>query len=962
MKINHILETIRSNDLRDRAVKTFEKNEVTLGRGSDSDIWFPSLLVSFRHARLALENNKLFIEELEVKTGNTWVNDRPAKKVFLKSGDEIKLGDITLRIEAEKDYWNIHETREEKTDENQKQFIEKSLDQLNIVKLLPSHAVLALVVWVPLIVLFLIGPIIGVNPGAWEAGKLAPAHQFLKKDCAACHENAFQPVQDRSCQKCHAMGDHVKFLTDNPHKNEQCSFCHNEHNSDQKLVLSGSQVCLKCHQLIKSVNSNTHFRSINGFNPSHPEFASIRQKQVDRAELKLNHNYHLTAVEIEDPVKKTKRLMECDDCHVEDSFGMYMEPVTFDKFCVNCHKLKLGGAAHMLRTPHEKTSLVRTFLKSPKDFLYEHIGANPGSLLETPKAQGRRRRRGPPPEPVQKFKKEWVEKTFEKIEQRGGLLKNENEVYFSAQGGCIECHVLDMQPVGTFNPDSTQLALSLWSHSVRIWNTQTGKDEAHFNGHQDIVTSAVFSADGRLVLTGSRDFTARLWEAPIPVNPSPDGGEVVPATQGKQPAESAAEDGASVSPYAHLEIESLAIFKKHSGAVNDAQFSPTVDKIITGSDDKTAIIWSLEDQAPVHILSGHSAAVIKVGFNLDGTLVFALSANHKVKIWDAETGEEIAGLKASYLESSDVAFHPRQANRLAVAMSNGTIKMISAREGTVTQNFEDGPDPLQQNSGHRLEVTLLRFNEDGSKLLSLSRDLTAKVWDTTTGKVKSTLIVWDKKKKSSIAKAQMFLTAEFNQDGSQIITGSSDKMVRWWEADSGKLLKEKKGHENQVTQVSFSNSGNQALSVAANNTAALWDMDSETSVAFRHDDIELQDIENQLFPPDTKPTQVPARFFPMSFFSHKKHGFLRCENCHLGIKESLLTSDMLVPSIAPCRTCHEKEGIHLNGCSVCHFFHPEGQRNYNVGPLVVDSDAELGFTFQPEKKPANPFKNSNTPL
>ncbi|MEC7641837.1 MAG: FHA domain-containing protein [Nitrospinota bacterium] len=949
MKINYILETISSNGLRDRVVKSFDKNEIILGRGSDSDIRFSSLLVSFRHARLAHENKRLLIEELGDKAGNTWVNGHPAKKVFLASGDVIKMGDIYLEIKAEEGHWDIYETREEKTDEDQRKEIEDSLDKMDIVKRLPSHLVMALVVWVPLTLMFMIGPVIGFNPGAWEAGELIPAHKFLKTDCQVCHTDAFQPVPDRACEKCHTMGNHVTFLTEHPHLNEKCSFCHNEHNHDQNMVLSGSQICLKCHQLIKSFNPETIYPAIHGFNPSHPEFASVRQKRVDRAQLKLNHNYHLTSVEMEDPVTNTKRTMRCDDCHVMDSAGKYMEPVTFEKFCVSCHKLKLRGAAHMLRTPHVKTSLVRTFLKSPKDFLYEYIDGSPGSLLDTPKSQGRRRR-GPLPQPVLKFKNEWVEKNFEKIEQQGGLLRNENEVYFSAQGGCIECHVLDFQPVGTFNPDSTQIALSLWSHSVRIWNTQTEKDEVHLKGHHDIVKSIVFSPDGRWILTGSRDFTARLWMAPVSEVPPSVGGEAISKTLEKQPAKSAEEESENVSPYAHLEIEPLHIFKKHSGAVNDAQFNPTLDKIVTASDDKTAIIWSLEDQKPVHILSGHSAPVIKTGFNPEGTLVFTLSEGHTAKIWDAETGKETTDLKFSYYEINDLGFQPGQTDRLAIALSNGTIKIISAREGTVIQTLKDSQEHLQ-NSGHRLEVTSLQFNAEGTRLLSLSRDLTAKVWDMNTGNVETTLIVWEKKTDPPAPKAQMFLTAEFNRDGTQIVTGSTDKMVRWWETDSGKLLKEKKGHENHVIKVSFNHSGSQALSVAANNTAALWNMESETNVSFRHDDIELQDNENELFPPETEPTQMPIRFFPMSFFSHKKHGFLECENCHEGSKESLLTSDLLTPSISPCRTCHEKNEVHLNQCSVCHYFHPERERHYKKGPLVPDHAAELGISFLPGKIP-----------
>eukprot|EP01042_Synura_sphagnicola_P025050 gene25049-32134_t len=42
---------------------------------------------------------------------------------------------------------------------------------------------------------------------------------------------------------------------------------------------------------------------------------------------------------------------------------------------------------------------------------------------------------------------------------------------------------------------------------------QHGKALKVFSGHEDFVTSVAFSPDGRRMLTGSFDKTARLWDA-----------------------------------------------------------------------------------------------------------------------------------------------------------------------------------------------------------------------------------------------------------------------------------------------------------------------------------------------------------------------------------------------------------------------------------------------------------------
>ena len=49
--------------------------------------------------------------------------------------------------------------------------------------------------------------------------------------------------------------------------------------------------------------------------------------------------------------------------------------------------------------------------------------------------------------------------------------------------------------------------------TARIWDAETQRQIGTLAGHGDAVFSAVFSPDGRRVLTASSDFTARIWEA-----------------------------------------------------------------------------------------------------------------------------------------------------------------------------------------------------------------------------------------------------------------------------------------------------------------------------------------------------------------------------------------------------------------------------------------------------------------
>jgi WD40 repeat protein len=67
-----------------------------------------------------------------------------------------------------------------------------------------------------------------------------------------------------------------------------------------------------------------------------------------------------------------------------------------------------------------------------------------------------------------------------------------------------------------FSPDSKALATAGRDRTVRLWDTQTGKELAVFKGHTAAAISAAFSPDGKLIASGGEDKTVRLWEMPAP--------------------------------------------------------------------------------------------------------------------------------------------------------------------------------------------------------------------------------------------------------------------------------------------------------------------------------------------------------------------------------------------------------------------------------------------------------------
>ena len=118
--------------------------------------------------------------------------------------------------------------------------------------------------------------------------------------------------------------------------------------------------------------------------------------------------------------------------------------------------------------------------------------------------------------------------------------------------------------------------------------------------HEGAVKSAVFSPDGRRLVTASADKTARVWDA------------------------------ATGQPVGAL--------LRHGGAVEAVAFSPDGRLVATGLADM-ARVWDARTGEPVGAVLQHKGPVLFVAFSPDGRLVVTGSSDSTARIWDLSTGE-----------------------------------------------------------------------------------------------------------------------------------------------------------------------------------------------------------------------------------------------------------------------------------------------------------------------------------
>ncbi|TNE50616.1 MAG: hypothetical protein EP344_17240 [Bacteroidetes bacterium] len=199
-------------------------------------------------------------------------------------------------------------------------------------------------------------------------------------------------------------------------------------------------------------------------------------------------------------------------------------------------------------------------------------------------------------------------------------------------------------------------------------------------GHTDVVNSVAFSpaTGNRLILTGSGDGTAKLWDR-----------------SGKE----------------------IQTFRGHAAAVLSVAFSPDGNLILTGSADTTARLWDLEGNQ-LQVFRGHYLEITSVAFSPDGQYVLTGSLDGTARLWDI-SGRETRVYKPDFGEINTVIFAP-DGKSIFTGHWRPEKKSDFGQEpvGGQVYCFDLASGKQVWESGLGASCTKLAFSSDGKYLLS----------------------------------------------------------------------------------------------------------------------------------------------------------------------------------------------------------------------------------------------------
>jgi WD40 repeat protein len=117
-------------------------------------------------------------------------------------------------------------------------------------------------------------------------------------------------------------------------------------------------------------------------------------------------------------------------------------------------------------------------------------------------------------------------------------------------------------------------------------------------------------------------------------------------------------------------------------------------------------------------------------------------------------------------------------------------------------------------SGHSEAVLSVAYSPDSRRLASGSNDRTVKIWDAETGALIRTL-----------RHSERVLSVAYSPDSRRLASGSSDNTIKIWDAETGALLRTLSGHSEIVRSVAYSPDGRRLASGSLDKTVKIWATD-----------------------------------------------------------------------------------------------------------------------------------------
>jgi WD40 repeat protein len=244
-----------------------------------------------------------------------------------------------------------------------------------------------------------------------------------------------------------------------------------------------------------------------------------------------------------------------------------------------------------------------------------------------------------------------------------------------------------------FSPNGQLLASASKDRSIRVWDVSTGICRSTMVGHTGWISSLGFSSDGSLLASSSADKTIRLWNA---------------------------------ATWSHK-----ATLRGHTEIVVTLAWSQDSLSIVTGSYDGTVKLWDAEKELCYATLEGHTDRPVRaVAISPDNQLVAFTSTDHKIRLWDKSTTPCCKIIKCAAFTIDAVQFWSGSQVIAAALHPYYDWEIEHGCSGVYSYDVATGQNCSSFCTGPTAQFVTFSSNNENVAFLE---DNTIKVWDHRTG-------------------------------------------------------------------------------------------------------------------------------------------------------------------------------------------------------------------------------------
>ena len=244
----------------------------------------------------------------------------------------------------------------------------------------------------------------------------------------------------------------------------------------------------------------------------------------------------------------------------------------------------------------------------------------------------------------------------------------------------------------------------------------------------------------------------------------------------------------------------------HSGSICRICPLPDGKRFLTASSDRSIRIWDMETGKELRALSGLKGEILDIDVSADGkTAVSAERWNSALQVWDLDRGVQKRSIRNEMAIMNAVAIAPDGATAVS-GDASGHLVRWNLRTGT-------GVGIGASSWGGVLD---LAYAPDGQSFVSVTADGAARVWQV--GRPASPKVFQNADSKA--------LSATYSSDNALLAIGGEAGRIWIEDLAAGERVQEVKSNAGDVTCLTFAPSNAELVSVSADGSIRVWDVDS----------------------------------------------------------------------------------------------------------------------------------------